>query len=166
MKVRMTDTIATPTISYQRGRIYDIDDAEARRLIDASQATDDLSEQGAAYVRTRQTMDKPASQPVEGVAPKAMRGKPGPTTLPSQTAASVEAQATAEVDKHGVSTEEPVGSDANKRQHPGEKTAGILTTDSGKPATPAVDATKDATVVPDADAAARKAESDAKRGKK
>ncbi len=133
MKVRMTETLATTTITYLMGHVYDIDDKEAKRLVDAGQATKDLSEAAAPKSplpatshapRERQTMDRTPGTPVEAI-------RPADTTLPSQTAASIERQAHAEVDKHGVPTEEPTGGEANRTEHPGEKTAGVLTTDSG-----------------------------------
>lgn len=130
MKVRINETIATTAGSYQRGSIYDIDDAEAKRLIEAGQATDDLGEKGAVRLPQRQTMDRPGSTPVENLTP-------GNTAQPSQTAAGLERQAAAEVDKHGVATEEPTGGEANRTQHPAENTAGVLTTETGKTPAPA-----------------------------
>ena len=93
MKVRMIESVATPTICYRQGQEYELDDGEAQRLIDAGQATDPAGR----YTRKpqRQTMDAKPSTPVEDIdlTGSADAGK-------QQTAGSVEDAAAAAKVKH------------------------------------------------------------------
>lgn len=102
-KIRITETISTPHINFMKGKVYEFEDSEADRIIAAGQGTADLSETGAVNVtkvRNRQKLDAPIGNPVENLQPGALRGAGGATTQPSQTAAGVESQAGAEVDRH------------------------------------------------------------------
>jgi hypothetical protein len=94
MKITMTETVASVTNCYRRGRTYDLPESEARPILNARQATpadDDEPETGQGH-RRRTTMVELPSRPVEQPpAAEPVRAEPpAAESQPTAAAAAVE----------------------------------------------------------------------------